>query len=147
MSLCGKEGPFAFLFLQMFLFLLTVSAQPAQRRGQDPLCGQNLLAILTPAEQPLIDACQRFPDILNEFPIPVSHAQGDDPVQFDRCPVKGIGQPYVLVFHFHNGFVACPLQLIHLPEQGKLDILDLFLSHLSSILRHTYPLIAPRHPP
>ena len=90
MSSRGKEVPFAFLFLQMFHFLLTTLTETTQRCGQYPLRGQGLPAILTLAEQSCIDACQSFPDVPNEFPVPVAHDQRDNPVQFDGRPVKGI---------------------------------------------------------
>lgn len=114
----------------MFYFLLAALAETAQRCGQDPLCGQRLPAIITQPEQSLIDACQRFPDVLNEFPIPVAHDQSDGPVQFNGRPVKGIRQFHALFHHVLNHFVARPLKLPHLPDQDILDMLNLFLLHL-----------------
>ena len=144
MSSHGKEVPFAFLFRQMFHFLLATLTETAQRCGQNPLRGHGLPAILALAEQARIDACQRFPDVPNELPVPVAHDQRDEPVQFDGRPVKRIRQLHALFLHFLNHFIARPLQLIHLTDQDILDILDLFPLHLSSsITWHTYPFHRP----
>ncbi len=139
MSSRRKEGPFAFLLLHMFYLLLAALAETAQRRGQDPLRRQRFPAIITKPEPSLIDACQHCPDVLNDFPIPVAYDQSDSPVKFDSGPIKGIRQFHAPFFHFINHFVACHLQLIHLPDKDVPDILDFFPLHFSSsITRRTF---------
>jgi len=117
----------------LFHSLLAAPAETAQRHSKDPLYGQGLTTILTKAKPSRIDAYQCFPDVLYAFPIPFTHAQGNDPVQLNGCPVKGICHLYSLFPHFLNRSVACSPQFIYLSAQDMLDKLDLFALHLDHL--------------